>query len=54
MDDIQGAAAVGIKGCLVKTGKYLSCDENKLDATSGVFSDFPAVIEAITKHLEKK
>lgn len=55
IDDIQGAQAIGIRGYLVQTGKYLPGDENKLATPpSGVHADLNEVVDAILKDLKKR
>ncbi|XP_058801531.1 haloacid dehalogenase-like hydrolase domain-containing protein 2 isoform X2 [Phymastichus coffea] len=50
-DDIAGAQAVGIKGFLVKTGKYQSGDENKIEpAPTKVCDSFTEAVDIIIHH----
>ena len=52
MDDILGAQTAGIKGILVKTGKYREGDENRMAEESGrrpwrVADDFVHAVQMI-------
>mmetsp|Transcript_40952 Transcript_40952/g.68452 ORF Transcript_40952/g.68452 Transcript_40952/m.68452 type:complete len:267 (+) Transcript_40952:121-921(+) len=52
-DDVVGAKAIGCKGLLVRTGKYLPEDETKaLQQADGVLDDFPAAVEWILSHCD--
>lgn len=54
IDDIEGAQAIGMRGFLVKTGKYLEGDENKLSTPPrGVHESFAQVVHSISQYLEK-
>ncbi|KAL1452848.1 hypothetical protein WDU94_007036 [Cyamophila willieti] len=47
-DDIQGAQRAGIRGCLVRTGKYRPGDENKIEpAPAFVFENFAEAVRGI-------
>lgn len=49
-DDIEGAQKCGIRGILVKTGKYRPNDEGKISpAPSLVCECFEEAVEAIIK-----
>ncbi|XP_032222880.2 haloacid dehalogenase-like hydrolase domain-containing protein 2 [Nematostella vectensis] len=50
-NDVEGAQAAGIKGILVKTGKYRHGDESKLSQPAfAVCQDFLEAVELIIKH----
>jgi ribonucleotide monophosphatase NagD (HAD superfamily) len=51
-DDVLGAQNAGLKGALVKTGKYVEGDETKYGKPDFCFSDFPAVVDAICSWLK--
>ena len=47
-DDIEGALKVGMNGILVKTGKYLSGDENKISVPGyQVAKDFASAVKML-------
>lgn len=49
-DDVRGAQDVGLRGCLVKTGKYRKGDENVIQpAPSFVFENFAQAVYDIFK-----
>lgn len=49
-DDIAGAQAVGIKGFLVKTGKYREGDEKTINPTpTKVCDSFTQAVDLILK-----
>lgn len=50
-DDINGAISAGLRGILVKTGKYRDGDEKKILSTSQ--SVVPSFVEAVDKILEE-
>ncbi|KAG8266548.1 Haloacid dehalogenase-like hydrolase domain-containing protein 2, partial [Homalodisca vitripennis] len=51
-DDIQGAQALGMRGYLVKTGKYREGDENKINPPPyRIVDNFAAAVEDILKEL---
>ena len=45
-----GAINVGMKGILVKTGKYRPNDESKISAPMHVVDDFSQAVELILKN----
>jgi len=55
VDDIQGALDVGLEAVLVRTGKYITGDEQKVVGGSRqqlpllVSNDFAAAVEAMEK-----
>ncbi|KAF5295498.1 hypothetical protein FQR65_LT10486 [Abscondita terminalis] len=50
-DDIEGAMKVGMKGFLVKTGKYRPGDEFKISSPpTAVFSSFSEAVDEILNH----
>ncbi|CEM01796.1 unnamed protein product [Vitrella brassicaformis CCMP3155] len=50
-DDVQGAVACGLRGILVKTGKYRAGDEAKLDPQpTAVVDNFAKAVEWIESH----
>lgn len=51
-DDIGGAQAIGIKGILVKTGKYKEGDEKLIDPHPAyTVDDFPKAVDVILNNL---
>ncbi|CAH1395523.1 unnamed protein product [Nezara viridula] len=53
-DDVHGAQALGIKGYLVKTGKYRDSDENKIDpAPYRTVNNFSEAVDDIVSSLKK-
>ena len=51
IDDVNGAIKLGMKGILVKTGKYINGDENKLISNdSFVCDNFDKAIQLIIQH----
>ncbi|NXS97001.1 HDHD2 protein, partial [Jacana jacana] len=51
-DDVGGAQNVGMRGILVRTGKYRPADEDKINpAPYLTCEDFPAAVEHILEHL---
>lgn len=53
-DDINGAMAAGIKGYLVRTGKYREDDENKMDQSPArVVDTFSDAVDSIIKDISK-
>ncbi|KAK4873139.1 hypothetical protein RN001_015168 [Aquatica leii] len=50
-DDIQGAMKIGITGCLVKTGKYRTGDEDKISPKPSYV--FPSFVEAVDEILRQ-
>lgn len=49
-DDVIGAQDAGLKGVLVKTGKYSEGDENKASQPPNfVFESFPKFVEEFLK-----
>eukprot|EP00057_Strongylocentrotus_purpuratus_P005618 XP_003731394.2 PREDICTED: haloacid dehalogenase-like hydrolase domain-containing protein 2 [Strongylocentrotus purpuratus] len=48
--DVQGAQTIGMKGFLVKTGKYRPGDEGKItQPPAEICEDFPAAVELLLK-----
>lgn len=52
IDDIQGAIAVGMRGILVKTGKYREGDENKIENKPIVVASFVEAVEKIISEIK--
>ncbi|NWU97643.1 HDHD2 protein, partial [Upupa epops] len=51
-DDVGGAQNVGMRGILVKTGKYRPADEDKINpAPYLTCENFPVAVEHILEHL---
>lgn len=51
-DDVAGAQALGMRGILVRTGKYRQGDEHKIDPPpANVCDDFPQAVDAILQEL---
>ncbi|KAI4467543.1 4-nitrophenylphosphatase-related [Holotrichia oblita] len=49
LDDIKGAIAIGMKGILVKTGKYREGDEHKIETKPAVVANFSEAVQEIIK-----
>lgn len=50
MDDVHGAMAVGMKGILVKTGKYLPGAENIQPSPTAVVDNFSQAVDLILEN----
>lgn len=51
-DDVAGAQAVGIRGFLVKTGKYRPGDEKTIEpAPTELCDSFPQAVDIILKNI---
>lgn len=54
VDDVLGALNAGIKGILVKTGKYKTGDETKIKPKpTAVVPNFPEAVETILSQMKK-
>lgn len=47
MNDIQGALDAGLQACLVKTGKYLSGDEQQISPAAWLCDDLAACVQQL-------
>ncbi|KAI9100629.1 haloacid dehalogenase-like hydrolase domain-containing 2, partial [Phlyctochytrium arcticum] len=53
-DDVGGAIAVGMRGILVRTGKYGEGDEERKGVVpTAVFADFAAAVDAIMEQISR-